>query len=41
MRPGKWVCLRKLRSAKVGKRHRISKEEAMDFVKERFGVKVE
>lgn len=41
VRPGKRVMLRKLRSAKIGKRHRISKEEAVDFVKERFGVKVE
>jgi large subunit ribosomal protein L5 len=41
VRPGKRVAHRKLRSAKIGKRHRISKEEAMDFVKERFSIKVE
>ena len=40
-RAGKRVTLRKLKSAKVGKKHRISTEEAIEFVKSKFGVKVE
>ncbi|MBU0533023.1 50S ribosomal protein L5 [Candidatus Micrarchaeota archaeon] len=41
VRPGKRVSLRKLKSAKIGKKHRISKEEAMEFVKNNFDVKFE
>lgn len=40
-RKGKRVALRKLRSAKIGKKHRIAKEEAMEFVKANFGVTLE
>ena len=41
VRPGRRVTLRKLKSAKIGKNHRISKEEAVEFVKNKFDVKVE
>jgi large subunit ribosomal protein L5 len=41
VRPGRRVSLRKLRSAKVGKRQKVSREEAIEFVKDTFGVKVE
>ena len=40
-RPGRRVALRKLRPAKIGKQHRITKEEAMEFVKSNFDVKLE
>lgn len=40
-RKGRRVALRKLRSAKIGKNHRIPKEEAVEFVKANFGVSVE
>lgn len=40
-RKGRRVSLRKLRPAKVGKHHRITKEEAMEFVKSTFEVKFE
>lgn len=39
-RPGFRVKRRKITKAKVGKEHRITKEEAISFVKERFGVEV-
>lgn len=39
-RPGYRVKRRKRRRAPVGKRHRITREEAMEFVKEHFGVEV-
>jgi len=41
VRPGRRVSLRKIKSAKVGRSHRISKEEAIEFVKSKFGIKVE
>lgn len=41
VRPGKRVVLRKLRSSKIGKKQKISKEEAIEFVKGKFEVKVE
>lgn len=41
IRPGRRVKLRKIKSAKVGRSHSISKEEAMEFVKSKFGIKVE
>ena len=41
VRPGKRVSLRRLRPAPVGNRHRISREEAMEFMKNSFGVKIE
>jgi large subunit ribosomal protein L5 len=39
-RPGYRVKKRKMRRAKVGKRHSVRKEEAIGFVKEQFGVDV-
>ncbi len=39
-RPGFRVKRRKVRSAKVGKRHLITKDEAIAFVKENYGVEV-
>ena len=39
-RPG-YRVKKKLIASPVGKRHRITKEEAIDFAKETFGVKVE
>lgn len=40
-RAGYAVKRRKLKKASIGKRHLISKEEAMDFVKQKFNVKIE
>jgi large subunit ribosomal protein L5 len=40
-RRGARVSIRKLRPAKIGNAHRISKEEAMEFVKGSFNVKIE
>ncbi|MEW6722491.1 MAG: 50S ribosomal protein L5 [Candidatus Micrarchaeota archaeon] len=40
-RRGRRVSLRKLREAPIGKGHRITREEAMDFAKASFGVKLE
>jgi large subunit ribosomal protein L5 len=40
-RPGYRVKKRALRPAKVGKTHKITKEEAIEFVKEKFKVEVE
>jgi len=40
-RPGRRVTQRRRRKAKIGKKHRISKEEAVEFVKSKFGVKIE
>ncbi|MCD6402953.1 MAG: 50S ribosomal protein L5 [Candidatus Aenigmarchaeota archaeon] len=39
-RPGYRVKRRKLKKSKVGKKHRITKEEAIEWVKEKFGVKI-
>jgi large subunit ribosomal protein L5 len=39
-RPGFRVSSRKLRPAKVGKKHAITQEEAIEFVKKKFGVEV-
>lgn len=39
-RPGFRVARRKVRRAKVGKRHLITKDEAIEFVKNKFGVEV-
>ncbi len=39
-RPGYRVKRRKVRRSPVGKRHRITREEAIEFVKEHFGVEV-
>ncbi len=40
-RRGKRVRLRKLRKSKVGRSHRITKQEAIEFAKKEFGVKFE
>jgi len=40
-RRGRRVSVRKLRPAVIGKKHRITKEEAMEFVKNAFDVKFE
>jgi large subunit ribosomal protein L5 len=40
-RRGRRVMLRKLRPAAVGKRHRVSRDEAMEFAKSTLNVKVE
>lgn len=40
-RKGRRVALRKIRPARVGKNQRITKEEAMEFVKSAFNVKLE
>jgi len=40
-RPGGRIALRRLRPASIGNAHRISKEEAMEFMKNSFNVKIE
>jgi large subunit ribosomal protein L5 len=40
-RRGGRVSVRRLRPAKIGNAHRISKEEAMEFMKGSFNVKIE
>lgn len=40
-RPGRRVTLRKLKRTKMGHKHKISKEEAMGFVKDNFDVQIE
>ncbi len=40
-RPGSRVSKRRIRKSKTGKKHSISKEEAVEFVKARFGAKIE
>ncbi len=40
-RPGFRVKKRKLKKAKIGKSHQISKEEAIDYLKTTFGVVLE
>lgn len=40
-RKGRRVTLRKLRPGRIGKGHRISKEEAMEYATASFGVKFE
>lgn len=39
-RPGYRVKRRKIKKSKVGKKHRISKGEAIEWVKDKFGVNV-
>lgn len=39
-RPGFRIKRRRIRPARIGKSHRITKEQAMKFVAERFGVQV-
>jgi large subunit ribosomal protein L5 len=40
-KPGYRVKHRKLNKAKVGKKHQISREEAIAFIKKTFNVKIE
>lgn len=40
-RPGFRVKKRKIRKASIGKSHLITKEDAIDFIKTNFGVKME
>jgi len=40
-RKGRRVALRKIRVSRIGKNHRITKEEAIEFVKNAFNVKTE
>jgi len=40
-RPGRRITLRKLRPASVGKTHRISKDEAIEFARSALNVKIE
>jgi len=40
-RAGRRVALRSLKSARPGNKQRISREEAMEFMKSTFGVKIE
>lgn len=39
-RPGFRIKRKRIRPARIGKRHRITKEQAMKFVSERFGVQI-
>lgn len=39
-RAGLRVQNRKIKKSKIGKHHRVSKEEAMDFMKEKFKVEI-
>jgi large subunit ribosomal protein L5 len=39
-RPGFRVKRRRIRPSRIGKSHRISKDEAIRFVTERFGIEV-
>jgi len=40
-RPGYRVARRRRKRAKVGKSHRVTREEAIEFISKTFGVKVE
>lgn len=39
-RPGRRVLLRKKRRARIGKKHLLNKEDAIQFVQEKFNVKI-
>jgi len=39
-RPGYRVARRRRRKSRIGLRHRLTREEAIEFVKERFGIEV-
>ena len=41
IRPGFRIARKSRKSAKIGKRHRIGKEEAMEFFRQEFGAGVE
>jgi len=40
-RPGYRIAKKSRKSAKIGKMHRINKEEAIEFFKQKYGVEVE
>lgn len=40
-RPGRRVAKRRLKKSRVGKKHRISKDEAMEFIKTKYEAKIE
>ena len=40
MRPGFRIKNRKLKQKKLPKKHQLSKEEAMDFIKTKFSAKI-
>lgn len=39
-RPGYRVKRRKIKNTKIGKKHRITREEAMEYIKSKFGVEI-
>ncbi len=39
-RPGRRVELRRINKSKVGKKHRVSKEESIEFIQKEFGVEI-
>lgn len=39
-RPGYRVKRRKIKNTKIGKKHKITKEEAMEYIKSKFGVEI-
>ena len=39
-RPGKRVALRRIGSSKIGRNHRIKRDEALAFAKEKLGIKL-
>lgn len=39
-RPGLRVSLRKRARSRIGSSHKITREEAMEFMKQEFGVKI-
>lgn len=41
VRPGYRIARKSRKRAKIGKEHRINREEAIDFFKEQFGVQVQ
>jgi large subunit ribosomal protein L5 len=40
-RPGYRIARKSRRSAKIGKTHRINREEAVEFFKQEYGAEVE
>jgi large subunit ribosomal protein L5 len=40
-RPGYRIAKKSRKSAKIGKTHRINREEAVEFFKQEYGVEVE
>jgi large subunit ribosomal protein L5 len=39
-RPGRRVELRRIKRSKVGKKHRVTKEEAIEFIRREFNVEI-